>query len=190
MEHEIPTVVEEELSPTEQARLAGLRDLAEKHLARAGRRELPESQVKDAPYDLSTAPAPIQVLAKTVEALAIEEVRSEVMLQFPVDSAHGPGFPTYKDDSTLWAWTEEEDRRARNKLVGYVCGLALGVTKLEKEPLTDVVKAATKIGIDLARKQVAQRRAERLGLGVQLQRQNRLRAKAKAAKASRKKNRG
>lgn len=198
----------------EDARLNRLRELAERALERAGRRQLPDSQVKQADYDLSSAPAPIQALARSVEGMPIEDVRAECMLQFPTDSAYGPGFPTnvgsvcqkpltgavgqicgcdgnaeYACKVEPFTWTPEEDHRARLKLVGYAAGLALGVTKLVTDPITDVIKAATRIGIDLASRQAAARRAERMGIQAQAKRDLALQKKRKAAKAARKKNR-
>lgn len=167
----------------EDARLNRLRELAERALERAGRRQLPDSQVKQADYDLSSAPAPIQALARSVEGMPIEDVRAECLLQFPTDSSYGPGFPQGME------WTPEEDHRARLKLVGYAAGLALGVTKLVTDPITDVIKAATRIGIDLASRQAAARRAERMGIQAQAKRDLALQKKRKAAKAARKKNR-
>lgn len=169
----------------EQARLTGLRELAEKALTKAGRREVPDSMVRQADYDLSTAPMPIQGLVGIIERLDVAEVMKEAINQWPQTSAlYGPGFDHGSD-----VWSDEEILRARHKLIGYAAGLALGVTKLLAEPVTDVLRAAIAIGIDLAQRQTAARRAERLGINAAAKRDLEIQKKRKAQKKARQRQR-
>ena len=160
--------------PEEQAKMASLREIADRALARAGRKSLPEDQVKVADYDLSKAPMVIQRVAGSMEALSDEDAKAESLAQWP---------------HLIIEETEEGMKALRLRLIGYAVGLALAVTKLEAEPVTMALKAAVAIGIDLSQRQAAARRAERLGIQAAARRDLELQKKRKAQKAARKRNR-
>lgn len=83
-------------------------------------------------------------------------------------------------------WLDTDLERARNKLLGYVVGVALGVTKVENPPVSDTVKAAANLDNDIRGRQrrdiqrkrdLAERKAKRVESA---------RAKAKSARKARK----
>lgn len=161
---------------------------------RTGRR-LMTPKVVD--YDLAGAPPVIRLLADGVRAMADEDVKAEAINQwpreFPVVTPAGFATPEVhrNEDGSIRTgfWFPEDIKRARNKLCGYAVGIALGVTKVEAEPITDPVKAAANLDLDIMRRQEAEREAKRKAKALKAQRVEGNRAKAKAARKSRKGNR-
>ncbi len=83
-------------------------------------------------------------------------------------------------------FTKDDTDRARRKLEGYVVGLALGVTKLEADPVTVPVRAAFNLDRDVAERQAKERHQKRQAMLLKEQRRAKNRDRAAKAKAARK----